>query len=142
MLERRKIIDNHQETFTQIFNDINNKASIEFTLNNNNKCAIYIVNAKISSIIQGTPIDEFLSNNIDMQKIIIIKESSKKVVKQIINDYKNSEFFFEHEMLEDIPTKIFIPEHQLLSPDELNELLSKFNQTELSIIYNTDMMAR
>lgn len=142
MLKKRKLINDDQLIFDKIFNDINNKASIEFTLNNNNKCSIYIINAKVSSIIQGTPIDDFLSNNSDMQKIIIIKECSKKAVKQIINDYNNSEFFFEHEMLEDIPSKSFIPEHQLLSIDEQNELLSKFNQSELSIIYNTDMMAR
>lgn len=142
MLERRKLINNHQIVFDKIFNDINNKASIEFILNNGNKCCIYIINAKISSIIQGTPVDDFLSNNIDIHKIIVIKECSKKGVKQITTDYKNSEFFFEHEMLEDIPSKSFIPEHQLLSPDELNELLSKFSQNELSIIYNTDMMSR
>ena len=142
MLERRRLIDNYQSVFDKVFNDINNKASIEFTLNNNNKCSIYIINAKVTSIIQGTPIDDFLSNNIDMHKIIIIKECSKKAVKQITSDYKNSEFFFEHEMLEDIPSKSFIPKHQLLSNDELDELLSKFNQNELSIIYNTDMMSR
>ena len=142
MLERRKLIDNHQLVFDKIFNDINNKASLEFTLNNNNKYSIYIINAKVSSIIQGTPIDDFLSNNIDIHKIIVIKECSKKAVKQITTDYKNAEFFFEHEMLEDIPSKSFIPEHQLLSVDELNELLSKFSHNELSIIYNTDMMSR
>jgi DNA-directed RNA polymerase subunit H (RpoH/RPB5) len=142
MLERRNLINNFESYFDKIFNDINNKASIEFTLNNDNKCSIYIINAKVTSIIQGTPLDDFLSNNIDMHKIIIIKECSKKAVKQITTDYKNSEFFFEHEMLEDIPSKSFIPEHQLLSVDELDELLSKFNQNELSIIYNTDMMSR
>jgi DNA-directed RNA polymerase subunit H (RpoH/RPB5) len=142
MLERRKLLNNHQIIFDQIFNDINNKASVEFSLNNSNKCSIYIINAKVSSIIQGTPIDDFLSNNIDIHKIIVIKECSKKAVKQITTDYKNAEFFFEHEMLEDIPSKSFIPEHQLLSTDELNELLSKFSQNELSIIYNTDMMSR
>ena len=142
MLKRRKLINNDELIFEQIFNDINNKASIEFNMDNDIKCSIYIIRAKVSSIIQGSPIDDFLSNNINMQKIIIIKECSKKAVKQIINDYKNSEFFFEHEMLEDIPSKNFIPEHQLLSSDESNELLSKFNQNELSIIYNTDMMAR
>ena len=142
MLERRKMLNNHQIIFDTIFNDINNKASLEFNLYNNNKCSIYIINAKVTSIIQGTPIDDFLSNNIDVHKIVVIRECSKKAVKQIINDYKNAEFFFEHEMLEDIPSKSFIPDHQLLSVDELNELLSKFNQNELSIIYNTDMMSR
>ena len=54
-------------------------------------------------------------------------------MKQIISEYKNAEFFFEHEMLEDIPKKVFIPKHQLLDEEEKKELLSKFNENELSI---------
>ena len=141
MLEQRGFV-NYEEMFEKIFNDINNKASIDFVLNDKTKCSIYIINAKVTSVIQGTPIDEYLSNNLDMHKIIVIKDCSKKAVKQIITDYINTEFFFEHEMLEDISTKVFIPKHQLLNKDEIKELFSKFNENELSIIYNTDMMAR
>ncbi len=142
MLERRNVINTSQDIFDQIVNDINNKASLEFVVNNKTKYSIYIVNAKITSITKGTPLDEFLSNNLDMHKIIVIKECSKKAIKQIILEYKNAEFFFEHEMLEDIPSKKIIPTHQLLSKDEIAELLTKFDENELSIIYNTDMMAR
>ncbi len=142
MLERRNVIKSSEEVFESIFNDINNKASIEFLTKNNIKYCIYIVNAKITSIAQGTPLDEFLSNKLDMHKIIVIKDCSKKAVKQIISDYTNAEFFFEHEMLEDIPLKTIIPEHVILSKEEVNELLTKFNQDELSIIYSTDKMAR
>ncbi len=142
MLERRNVINSSQEIFDQIINDINNKASLEFLVKDKTKYSLYIVNAKISSITQGTPLDDFLSNNLDMHKIIVIKECSKKAIKQIISDYKNAEFFFEHEMLEDIPSKVFIPKHQLLSKDEVSELLTKFNEDELSIIYSTDMMSR
>jgi DNA-directed RNA polymerase subunit H (RpoH/RPB5) len=142
MLERRKLLDDNESMFNQISEDINNKASIEFKLNNDTKCSIYIINAKVSSIVQGTPLDEYLSNNLDVHKIIIIKEPAKKTVKQIMNEYKNAEFFFEHEMLEDIPSKVFIPEHQLLNENETLELFNKFNPTELSIINSTDMMAR
>ena len=142
MLERRKLIDSVDTLFEKIFNDINNKSSIEFITNNKLKYSIYIVNAKLSSIVKGTPIDDFLLNNLDVHKIIIVKDCSKKAVKQILFDYQNTEFFFEHEMLEDIPSKIFIPKHEILSKDELSELLLKFNENELSIIYNTDMMSR
>ena len=45
-------------------------------------------------------------------------------------------------MLEDIPMKIFIPEHQLLNKEEKEELLSKFSENELSIILDIDMMSR
>jgi DNA-directed RNA polymerase subunit H (RpoH/RPB5) len=141
MLERRKLIDSADTIFESVFNDINNNSSVDFTYNKL-KYSIYIINAKISSIVKSTPIDDYLLNNLDVHKIIIIKECSKKAVKQILFDYQNTEFFFEHEMLEDIPSKIFIPKHELLSKDELSELLLKFNENELSIIYNTDMMSR
>ena len=141
MLERRGLLK-YEEVFEKVFNDINNKASIDFVLNDKTKCSIYTINAKVTSIIQGTPIDEYLSNNLDVHKIIVIKDCSKKAVKQIISDYINTEFFFEHEMLEDISSKVFIPKHQLLNKDEIKELFSKFNENELSIIYSTDMMAR
>jgi DNA-directed RNA polymerase subunit H (RpoH/RPB5) len=142
MLERRRMISNYEKIFEQIKDDINNKASIDFSFDNKNKCSIYIINAKLTSIVQGTPLDDFLSSNIDVHKIIIIKECAKKVVKQIVHDYKNAEFFFEYEMVEDIINKDFIPEHQLLLSEQKKELLSKFNENELSIIFNTDMMSR
>jgi DNA-directed RNA polymerase subunit H (RpoH/RPB5) len=142
MLNRRGLIDDTEKKFEEINDQINNKASIDFLLNNNEKCSFYIVNAKLTSIINGTPLDEFLKSNLDIHKIIIIKDFTKKVAKQIIEDYKNAEFFFEHELLEDIPNKVFIPEHQLLSNNEKEELFTKFNEHELSIMYTTDMMSR
>lgn len=142
MLYKRKLIDNCDELFNVISEQINNKVSIEFLLNNNTKCSIYTINAKLTSIVQNTPLDDYLSNNIDVHKIIVIKELAKKVAKQILDDYKNAEFFFEHELLEDISSKVFIPEHQILLKEEKEELLSKFNENELSIIYTTDTMSR
>jgi hypothetical protein len=94
MLERRKMISNYEKIFEQIKDDINNKASSNFLLDNKNKCSIYIINTKLTSIVQGTPLDDYLSSNVDVHKIIIIKECAKKVVKQIVHDYKNAEFFF------------------------------------------------
>lgn len=142
MLHRRKVIDDFDKTYQLIAGDINQKATIEFKLNDNTKCSIYSINAKLNSIAQGTPLDEYLSNNLDIHKIVILKDAAKKVLKQIQTEYKNTEFFFEHEMLEDIPQKVFIPEHQLLNSDEKLELLSKFNENELSSIYDIDIMSR
>ena len=142
MLERRKLINSWEKKLEEVKNEINNKASIDFLLENKTKCSIYIVNAKLTSIVKGTPLDDFLSNNIDIYKFIVIKDCAKKVVKQIDQDYKNAEFFFEHEMLEDIPLKDFIPEHQVISLEEKKELLTKFNEHDLPIIFTTDMMSR
>ena len=142
MLERRKLINNWEKIFNEIKDDINNKSSFDFLIDNKTKYSIYIVSVKLTSIIQGTPIDEYLSSNIDTHKIIVIKDSTKKVVKQIVNEYKNAEFFFEHEMIEDIPIKEFIPEHQVLSEEEKKEVLTKYNENHMLIIFNTEMMSR
>ena len=142
MLNRRGLIDNPEEKLQEISDQINNQASIDFVLNNNEKCSIYMINVKLTSIVNGTPLDEFLKSNLEIHKIVVIKDFTKKVAKQILDDYSNAEFFFEHELLEDIPSKVFIPEHQLLSINEKQELFTKFNENELSVIYMTDTMSR
>lgn len=142
MLNRRNLIDDVEKSFNIIVGDINLKAIIEISLNNNTKCSIYSINVKLNSIAQGTPFDDYLSNNLDIHKIVILKDPAKKVLKQILSEYKNTEFFFEHEMLEDIPSKIFIPKHIILNEFEKEELASKYGEIELSIIFDTDMMSR
>jgi len=140
MLERRKII-NSWENEMKKFNveDFQNKSTFELDKLN---MGIYLVNAKLTSIVQGHPLDVYLSNNLDIHKIIIAKDVAKKVVKQIVNDYKNAEFFFESEMLEDIPSKIFIPKHEIIVGEEREEILNKFTEAELARLFLTDMMAR
>lgn len=140
MLERRKLIKTWSDEFKKI--DDFTKTTFEIIQTNKSMTSIYILNSKLTSIVQGTPLDDYLSNNIDISKIIIGKDVAKKVVKQIMSEYKNAEFFFETEMLEDIPSKVFIPEHQLLNKEEKEELLSKFADLDLARIFNTDVMAR
>ena len=141
MLFRRKLIKSWSNTYNSLEN-VANKSIFTIELDDKSNISVYLVNAKLTSIVQKTPLDEFLSNNIDIHKIIIAKDVAKKVVKQIVSEYKNAEFFFEYEMLEDIPSKSFIPEHHLLDNDERKELLSKFSENELAKIFLTDMMSR
>ena len=142
MLERRKLIKSWSEEFNKLNIDKTTKTTFEIILPDKKIYSIYLISAKLASIVQGTPLDDYLSNNLETHKIIIAKDVTKKVVKQIISDYKNAEFFFESDMLEDIPSKIFIPEHQLLTQEEQTELLSKFSEYDISRIFLTDMMSR
>ena len=139
MLYRRKLINSYDDEYSKL--NFENNSIVEINLNNNKICSIYFLNIKLTTITQNTPLDDFLSNN-DNIKIVIAKEVAKKVVKQILTDYKNAEFFFEHEMMEDIPSKHFIPEHQLLNIEEKAEILTKFSEYEFSRILVTDAMAR
>ena len=142
MLERRNLIKSWSDELTKLGSSISNDTIFEIILADKSKYGIYLVSAKLTSIVQGTPLDDYLSNNIDSHKIIIARDVAKKVVKQIVGEYKNAEFFFESEMLEDIPLKIFIPEHQIINQLEKDELLSKFSELDLGHIFLTDMMAR
>ena len=142
MLERRGLIDSWSDHFKKISADTTGKTIFDIEVKDKKKYSIYIVNAKLTSIVQGTPLDEYLSNNLDIHKIVVAKDVAKKVLKQIVSEYTNAEFFFESEMMEDIPSKVFIPVHQLISQEEKNELLSKFSEQELARIFLTDMMSR
>jgi DNA-directed RNA polymerase subunit H (RpoH/RPB5) len=142
LIERRKLIDSWETEYKKLETDLQTKTQFELVFNNDTKCGIYLVNTKLTTIVKGTPLDQYLSTNTDMHKFIIVRDAMKKVVKQIIHEYKNAEFFFESEMLEDIPSKIFIPKHEIMSIDEKKELLSKYSEAELSKILSTDIMCR
>ncbi len=142
MLERRNLIKSWSDEYKKLGEDVGTKSIFKVVLSDKTEYGVYLVSAKLTSIVQGTPLDDYLSNNIDVHKIIVARDVAKKVVKQIVGEYKNAEFFFESDMLEDIPGKIFIPEHQLMGEDEKTELLEKFAEHELGRIFITDMMAR
>jgi DNA-directed RNA polymerase subunit H (RpoH/RPB5) len=142
MLSNRKWLDSYVDVYKNLLDTFENKINFDVLLNNNLTCSIYLINTKLTTITQNSPLDEYLSSNIDVHKIIIAKNVTKKVIKQIFTEYKNAEFFFEYEMLEDITCKKFIPIHEILNEEEREELLSKFSEYELSKILVTDIMAR
>ena len=142
MLVRRNNITKHEKLLEELTTSFTDKGVIEFKDDNNKKISINLSNAKLSSIVQGSPLDDYLRNNLDVHKIVIMREPSKKVVKQVMTEYPNAEIFFEFEMMEDIPSKIFIPEHQLLTDEEKTNILDTFKETELAKINDTDIMSR
>ena len=106
------------------------------------KMSINILNQDIKNISNGSISDEYLNKNIDYHKFLIVKSFSKKTFTQVSKEYKNAEIFTISELLEDIPSKEFIPEHILLNADEKKELLESFGLNELGRLYSTDIMAR
>jgi len=141
MIERRGLINSWVDELKKLdFND--SKNIYEIILNNKSIYGIYMLNISLTTITSGTQLDDYLSENINIHKIIISKSISKKVAKQIYHEYQNCEFFFENEMLIDIPSNVFIPEHQMLNKEEKIELLNKFNESDLGKIFLFDMMTR
>ena len=100
MLVRRNNISSIDKLFNDNKNDFSEKGLIDFKDDKNGKISINLSNGKLSSIVQGSPLDDYLKNNTEVHKILIMKEPSKKVVKQIMNEYTNAEIFFENEMIE------------------------------------------
>lgn len=138
MLERRKCIKSWEEKYKKIDTS---QLIIELK-EDDTKYSLNIVNSKIQSIVKNSPLDTYLSSNPEVHKIIITENMTKKVIQQVISDYKNAEIFFESELLEDMPSKVFIPQHILLNKEEKTELLNKFNENELAKIHITDMQSR
>jgi DNA-directed RNA polymerase subunit H (RpoH/RPB5) len=142
MLERRGNIKDWEKVLSKLGDDFSSKSIYTIELEDKTSLSINLVSMKLTSIVQKTPLDDYLSNNVDVHKIVVCKDVAKKVVKQIVTEYSNAEFFFESEMLEDLPSKTFIPEHILLNKEEKAELLSKFTELELAKLLVTDRMAR
>ena len=136
MLQRRNIIKKFNEKQLEEL-----KTNKIIYIDEPNKISINIINNIVTNIASGSNIDDYCSKKLDYIKFIFVKSFNKKVLKQIKN-YKNVEIFFIHEFYEDIPNKDIIPEHILLSEEEKNDLLKYYKITELSKIYNTDMMSR
>tara|TARA_E500000178_G_scaffold354810_1_gene425181 strand:+ start:131 stop:739 length:609 start_codon:yes stop_codon:yes gene_type:complete len=142
MLKRRNLISDVDQTFDSVSNSIVSNKSIKIKIDNNSHVLLYIVHGKVTSITQNSPIDDFLSNETNLMRFVIIKEPSKKTFKQISENYPNSEPFFLHEFMEDIPTKDIIPIHTPLNLEEKEELLKVIQLKNLKRIFSTDMMSR
>ena len=141
MLKRRQKIDDVDSIFNSLQDDINSTTVFKFT-SNNNKFGINILNSKLNSIISKSPLDEYLNSNLDVHKIIIIDNPSKRAVKQLYSSYQNCEFFFLREMIEDICAKVFVPQHIVLNNEDKDDLLKRFKLKDLSKILSTDVMSR
>lgn len=142
MLQRRTYINDYTNIFDNQKGDIIPNKSLSITVDTGAKILFYIINGDVRSITNKSPLDEFLSSNTNILKFLIIKGPSKKVFKQIIENYPNSELFFFHEFMEDIPSKDFIPKHSILNSSDKDELLQYINIKNLKRIYTTDMMSR
>ena len=140
MLWRRNLISDYQSIISKN-KEITSNKEIMIKLDDNSFASIYIVNGKVTSISNNSTIDEYLKD-VKILKILIIEDPSKRVFKQVIEDYPNTNTFFFHEFMEDIPSKDIIPKHSLLTNEEKEELLTNFKKTNLKKIFTTDMMSR
>ena len=69
MLSRRNMISDVEESFNAIQDTIVSNKSIQIKLDNNTNSLIYLINGKVTSITQNSPLDEFLSSNTNLLKL-------------------------------------------------------------------------
>ena len=137
LFNRRKLLKIFTEKMVKEFTDTK-----VLYLEESKKLSVLYLEDDIKNISTGSVIDDYLNKNNEYQKFILCKSFSKKVYKMIDEIYKNAEIFFIHEFLEDIPSKKFIPNHEILNDEEKKDLLNTFKPNELSKIYKSDTMVR
>lgn len=139
LFKRRNYIKNTKMD-TKLVTDLIENKVIYFE--GNKKLSVYFFDNNIKNISTGSILDDYLNKKIEYHKFIICKNFNKKVYNQIKTIYKESEIFFIHELIEDIPNKIFIPEHNLLKKKKKKVILTIFKRNEFSKIYENDIMVR
>lgn len=80
---------------------------------------IKFVFQKITTINKAIDIIDFLKENEDLNKILIVKNVNKKAYKQII-EYSKTEVFWEHEFMFNLIDHHYIPKHELLEDKYIN----------------------
>ena len=141
MFMRRSYTDTTDILNDSIIKEMQENKTANFKLGDM-KISINVMNQEIKNISSNSPIDEYLSKNLDTNKFLIVKYFSKKTYKQVNDEYTNAEIFSIYEFLEDIPSKNFIPDHVLIDGINREELLKSFSIKELGRINSTDIMAR
>ena len=140
MVKRRKLIKDDKKIYESIKPNSINDVIFNFE-GNTIKYSINIINAVLNSVASGSSLDDYLKANINVKKFVILKEVGKKIIKQL-QEYPNVEYFTFLEMMEDVPSKHFIPEHRVLNDKEKKIVDDKFGTSNLPVILTTDFMAR
>lgn len=138
MIDRRDGVKDMDKLYKSLLVDFNDKKNF-LVPSIKQKYVFYIIDLKITNINQ---INDVISKDIDEYKILFVQLINKKVYKQIYSMYKNVNIFFMNEFLEDIPSKVFIPEHKLLTEEQKTELLQNYKLTDLAKISVYDTMSR
>ena len=144
MLENRGKIDpkNHKKNFNNLINQI--KDELMFVLETKDfKVGIRIIKYKVSSLTRIDGINELLGDDTFDLKLVIFKEMNQKTFKQIIA-FKNSQAFWEHELMINIIENNYVPQHQVLTDEERIDFVKSYQITrdKLPKLYLYDPISR
>ena len=146
MLTERGILKNENvdKNIKNIINDISEEKI--FKIKSETSSAIYnvmIVNGKISTVNKIIGFDNFINLSNNQNRIFIGNNISQKAFKQFL-EKKNSEVFFEKDLMINIIKHKYQPKFQLLSDEEKQQKLKDYNIENKfeSKMLSTDAIAR
>ena len=146
MLTERGILKNEnvEKNIKNIINDISEEKIFKIKSETSNTTYnIMIVNGKISTVNKIIGFDNFINLSNNQNRIFIGNNISQKAFKQFL-EKKNSEVFFEKDLMIDIIKHKYQPKFQLLSDEEKQQKLKDYNIENKfeSKMLSTDAIAR
>lgn len=146
MLTERGILKNEnvEKNIKNIINDISEEKIFKIKSETSNTTYnIMIVNGKISTVNKIIGFDNFINLSNNQNRIFIGNNISQKAFKQFL-EKKNSEVFFEKDLMINIIKHKYQPKFQLLSDEEKQQKLNDYNIENKfeSKMLSTDAIAR
>jgi DNA-directed RNA polymerase subunit H (RpoH/RPB5) len=146
MLTERGILKNEnvEKNIKNIIKDISEEKIFKIKSETSNTTYnVMIVNGKISTVNKIIGFDNFINLSNNQNRIFIGNNISQKAFKQFL-EKKNSEVFFEKDLMIDIIKHKYQPKFQLLSDEEKQQKLNDYNIENKfeSKMLSTDAIAR
>lgn len=128
MLTNRGLLDENKlsDNIKNIVNNISKDMSINIKLIDNTSFGIKINLQKITGINKSPDINNFLLQNKDIPKLIVVEEISKKASQHIYLRYPKSEIFLKDELMINLVDNPIVPKHIVLNKNEKLEFFNSY----------------
>jgi DNA-directed RNA polymerase subunit H len=137
LLDKDKLEDNIKKILEEKSDDYEYKIKLDETKpyysKDTKELVLKIYNQKVTGLAKGSILDEFIRKNIAKPKIIVVQDITSKVEDQIIHKFQNTEIFVEKNLLIDLVTHIYVPKHELLTPEEGEIILEEYYMNKRTI---------
>jgi DNA-directed RNA polymerase subunit H (RpoH/RPB5) len=112
--------------------------------NENKTFIVKIINQKIAGVSKTSIIGEFLYENKNSPKIVVVNSITSKALNQIETEFKNTEVFLERELMIDLVSHVAVPKHELLTDKDAEQVLQEYEtkKREMPKIFITDPVAK
>lgn len=111
---------------------------------NKNSFGIKLNLQKITGINKSPDISNFLINNKDIPKIIVVTEINKKALQFILTKYPHTEIFLQDNLMNNLVDNTMVPKHQLLTKEEKRKVMKEYGvkKSQLPLLLSGDPVAR